>query len=82
MDMTDFAALTTFVAVAEERSFTKAAKRQGVTPSAISHAMRALEISRTQRTDDGFHGSRLLSTAEVIQEKSGVRLAPNPEGPG
>ena len=57
MDMTDFAALTTFVAVAEERSFTKAAKRQGVTPSAISHAMRALEeelgvrlIARTTRS--------------------------------
>ena len=54
---TDFAALTTFVAVAEERSFTKAAKRQGVSPSAISHSMRALEetlgvrlIARTTRS--------------------------------
>ena len=57
MDMTDFAALTTFVAVAEEKSFTRAAKRQGVTPSAISHAMRTLEeglgvrlIARTTRS--------------------------------
>src|SRR3954454_14028384 len=54
---TDFAALTAFVAVAEERSFTKAAKRQGVSPSAISHSMRALEetlgvrlIARTTRS--------------------------------
>src|SRR5437868_10207480 len=53
----DFSALTTFVAVAEERSFTTAAKRQGVSPSAISHSMRALEetlgvrlIARTTRS--------------------------------
>ncbi len=57
MDTTDFAALSTFLAVAEEKSFTKAARRQGVTPSAISHAMRTLEeglsvrlIARTTRT--------------------------------
>src|SRR3954454_538073 len=57
MVTTDFAALTTFVAVAEEKSFTKAAKRQGVSPSAISHSMRALEetlgvrlIARTTRS--------------------------------
>jgi DNA-binding transcriptional LysR family regulator len=53
----EFSALITFVAVAEERSFTKAAKRQGVSPSAISHSMRALEetlgvrlIARTTRS--------------------------------
>jgi DNA-binding transcriptional LysR family regulator len=39
----DLTSLATFLAVAEERSFTKAAKRRGVSPSAISHAMRALE---------------------------------------
>ena len=40
---TDLASLTAFVAVAEEKSFTRAAKRQGVSPSAISHTMRELE---------------------------------------
>ena len=57
MDKTDLATVTTFIAVAEEKSFTKAAKRQGVTPSAISHAMRTLEeglgvrlIARTTRS--------------------------------
>jgi DNA-binding transcriptional LysR family regulator len=53
----DLTALATFLAVAEERSFTKAAKRRGVSPSAISHAMRTLEeelgvrlLARTTRS--------------------------------
>jgi DNA-binding transcriptional LysR family regulator len=55
--MLDLAALSAFVAVAEERSFTRAAKRVGVSPSAVSHAMRGLEeaigvrlLSRTTRS--------------------------------
>src|SRR3954469_24833452 len=39
----DLSALSAFLAVAEERSFTRAAKRLGVSPSAMSHAMRSLE---------------------------------------
>jgi len=53
----DMTSLTTFLAVAEERSFTRAAKRQGVSPSAVSHSMRALEeelgvrlLARTTRS--------------------------------
>ena len=53
----DLTALATFLAVAEERSFTRAAKRRGVSPSAISHAMRTLEeelgvrlLARTTRS--------------------------------
>ena len=53
----DLSALSAFLAVAEERSFTRAAKRLGVSPSAMSHAMRALEesigvrlLSRTTRS--------------------------------
>jgi DNA-binding transcriptional LysR family regulator len=49
--------LTVFLAVAEERSFTRAGKRLGVTPSAVSHTMRSLEeqigvrlLSRTTRS--------------------------------
>jgi len=34
--------LQAFLAVAREQSFTKAAAALGVTPSALSHAMRAL----------------------------------------
>src|SRR5512143_760199 len=49
--------LAAFVAVAEERSFTRAAKRLGVSPSALSHAIRGLEerigvrlLARTTRS--------------------------------
>jgi len=40
---TEFAELRAFSAVAQERSFRRAAARLGVTPSALSHAIRALE---------------------------------------
>jgi len=53
----DLSALSVFLVVAEERSFTRAAKRQGVSPSAVSHSMRALEeevgvrlLARTTRS--------------------------------
>lgn len=49
--------LQAFLAVAEERSFTRAAKRIGVSPSALSHAIRGLEerigvrlLARTTRS--------------------------------
>jgi len=35
--------LNAFLAVAKERSFTKAAAKLGVSPSALSHSMRGLE---------------------------------------
>jgi len=57
MTENDLSALSAFVVVAEERSFTRAAKRLGVSPSAMSHAMRGLEervgvrlLSRTTRS--------------------------------
>jgi DNA-binding transcriptional LysR family regulator len=50
-------ALAAFMAVAEERSFTRAAKRLGVSTSALSHAIRGLEerfgvrlLARTTRS--------------------------------
>ncbi|CAN5401362.1 LysR family transcriptional regulator [soil metagenome] len=85
----DLSSLSTFLLVAEERSFTRAAKRQGVSPSAVSHSMRALEeeigvrlLARTTRsvalTDAG---EQLLSSlrpalaevGETLQEISGGR---------
>ena len=57
MDRNDLNILAAFLAVAEERSFTKAGKRLGVSPSAMSHAIRGLEenigvrlLSRTTRS--------------------------------
>lgn len=53
----DLALLAGFVTVAEEKSFTRAAKRLGVSPSAVSHSIRGLEeeigvrlLSRTTRS--------------------------------
>jgi len=39
----DYAELIAFLAIAEERSFRRAAHRMGMSPSALSHSMRALE---------------------------------------
>lgn len=57
MAESDLNALSAFEVVAEECSFTRAAKRLGVSPSAISHSMRGLEervgvrlLSRTTRS--------------------------------
>jgi len=63
----DLTALATFLVVAEERSFTRAAKRQSVSPSAVSHAMRALEEDV---------GVRLLArtTRSVSLTEAGERL--------
>ena len=63
-DLNDLAA---FLAIAEERSFTKAGKRLGVSTSALSHAMRGLE----ERL-----GVRLLarSTRSVTSTEAGQQL--------
>jgi DNA-binding transcriptional LysR family regulator len=63
----DLNVLSALLAVAEARSFTKAARRLGVSPSAVSHAIRGLE----ERT-----GVRLLSrtTRSVAPTEAGERL--------
>src|SRR6266851_2576965 len=67
MDRNDLNSLAVFVAVAEERSFTKAGKRLGVSPSAMSHAIRGLEEDT---------GVRLLSrtTRSVAPTEAGEQL--------
>ena len=57
MAQDDLNVLAAFLAVAEERSFTKAAKRLNVSQSALSHAVRGLEeeigvrlLARTTRS--------------------------------
>src|SRR5690242_15666594 len=88
----DLSILSAFLAVAEERSFTRAAKRLGVSPSALSHAMRGLEegigvrlLSRTTRsvapTDAGEHLLARLRPAltdirQALGHVSGLRNKP------
>ncbi|GAA0778024.1 LysR family transcriptional regulator [Brevundimonas olei] len=67
MERTDFNQLTWFQAVAEERSFTKAAARLGVAQSTLSHAIKQLEARM---------GIRLLTrtTRNVAMTVAGERL--------
>jgi DNA-binding transcriptional LysR family regulator len=66
----DIADLLAFLAVAEEKSFTKAAAKLGVSQSALSHTVRALEarmgvrlLTRTTRSVSTTEpGERLLKT--------------------
>jgi DNA-binding transcriptional LysR family regulator len=63
----NFNNLAAFVAVAQERSFTRAAAKLGVSPSALSQTIKALEKRL---------GLRLLtrSTRSVSPTESGARL--------
>lgn len=67
MNREDWGTLAAFAAVAEARSFTKAAARLGLSPSALSHTIRGLE----ERL-----GARLLarSTRSVATTEAGERL--------
>src|SRR2546427_4309681 len=92
MARNDLNILAVFLAVAEERSFTRAGKRLGVSPSAMSHAIRGLEedlgvrlLSRTTRSVAPTEaGERLLTrlrpalndVQDVLDELSGLRDKP------
>jgi DNA-binding transcriptional LysR family regulator len=88
----ELSVLSAFLAVAEERSFTRAAKRLGVSSSALSHAIRGLEerigvrlLARTTRsvapTDAGEQLIARLRPAlgdirGALDEVSGLRDQP------
>ena len=83
MPIEDFNDLAAFVAVARERSFTQAATRIGVSQSALSHRMRALEtrlglrlLARTTRSVSPTEaGERLLRTLAPRLEEIEAELA-------
>jgi DNA-binding transcriptional LysR family regulator len=88
----EFGVLAAFVAVAEERSFTRAAKRLGVSPSALSHAVRDLEerigvrlLARTTRSVAPTEAGEQLFTSvrpafgdirEALHQVAGFRKRP------
>jgi len=82
MARTNLNDLAAFAVVARERSFTKAAAKLGVSPSALSHMMRALEerlglrlLSRTTRSvSPTAAGERLLQTLEPRIEEIETEL--------
>src|SRR5471032_2723530 len=76
--------LCAFVAVAKERSFSRAAARMGVSPSALSHTIRALEtrlgvlllVRTTRSVSTTEAGARLLAQVEPhLQEIEGELVA-------
>ena len=75
--------LSAFIAVARERSFTKAAAQLGVSQSALSHTMRALEerlglrlLTRTTRSVSPTEaGERLLQAVGPRIEEIDTELA-------
>ena len=77
----ELSVMSAFLAVADEKSFTKAAKRLGVTQSALSHAIRGLEeqvgvrlLARTTRSVAPTEaGEQLL--AELRPALTGIRGA-------
>lgn len=83
MNKDDWGNLAAFAVIAEERSFTRAATRLGVTASALSHSMRVLEerlrvrlLARTTRnvsTTDA--GERLLARLRPALGDIGEALA-------
>lgn len=74
--------LQAFLAVAQDQSFTKAAARLGVTPSALSHTIRALEerlgirlLARTTRNVSATEaGERLLRSIAPLFEQINAEL--------
>lgn len=83
MQRTDMGGLAMFLAVAEERSFTKAAAKLGVSQSALSHAIRRLEqrldlrlLTRTTRSVAPTEaGERLMETVGPAFEEIDTKIA-------
>lgn len=83
MTRNDLVDLSTFATVAEERSFTRAAARLGVSQSALSHSMRGLEkrigvqlLARTTRSVSATAaGTALLQELAPALERIGKAVA-------
>lgn len=83
MRRADLGALSMFLAVAEERNFTRAAARLGVSQSALSHTIRRLEqrmdlrlLTRTTRSVSlTGAGEHLLETVAPALEEIDARVA-------
>ena len=83
MKRNELSELSAFAAVAEERSFTRAAIRLGVSPSALSHSIRGLEknlgiqlLARTTRSVSATSaGTALLAELSPALERINLAVA-------
>lgn len=79
----DLGSLAMFLVIADERSFTRAAARLGISQSALSHSMRRLEaklglrlLTRTTRSVAATEaGERLLETLRPALDEIDLKLA-------
>ncbi|AHF79216.1 LysR family transcriptional regulator (plasmid) [Sodalis praecaptivus] len=81
MNKTDYAELMAFLAVAEENNFRRAAQRLGLSPSAVSHSIRALEsrlrvrlFNRTTRSVSPTEAGRVFM-AQLIPAVAALESA-------
>src|SRR5207342_912223 len=82
MERQDLADLVAFLAVAEERSFTKAAAKLGTSQSSVSHTVRRLEgrlgvrllMRSTRSVSPTDAGEALIATLKPALEDIGAKL--------
>ena len=77
----ELSVMSAFLAVADERSFTKAAKRLGVTQSALSHAIRGLEEQVVYEAR-AHHAKRRANRAGEQLLDDAARTDRHPRRPG
>ena len=77
MRANEFADLNAFVAVADEMSFTKAARRLGLSPASLSLSVRALEerLSVTCHFDSALDTANMTVAPSINKMPSGTRSA-------
>jgi DNA-binding MarR family transcriptional regulator len=73
----ELSVMSAFLAVADESSFTKAAKRLGVTQSALSHAIRGLEEAGRCPTARADHAQRRANRGRRATAR---RITPRADG--
>lgn len=77
--------LLAFIHVAREGGFTRAAARLGVSTSALSHSVRALETRDGERVSGVYRRSVMLASGRyaMLDDGKGFSLVPlNNRGPG
>src|SRR3954470_19853433 len=74
----DIAALKTFLAVAQERSFSRAAAKVHRTQPAVSQAVRRLEVDLGEQLFDRSSKTGTLTDAGKVLQNHGQRVAPLP----
>jgi hypothetical protein len=79
MEREQLAYIAAFVAVAQERSFTRAAVRLGITQSSLSHAMQRLEAQLGLRAVVLSDLVETLNSEPMSAQREAIRAGARPE---